>query len=144
MGRHFAIKIIPEVISKVISYIKELNYNAINPAKSLLYKVENTKKLDKIYSTWSERHIAFASALGTFSLHEGFIARAGCNVKFGSFITNLPLEINIRISDDPYGNCLFFKSEKCKECISHCPIGAISKNGHDKILCNNYVWNIVA
>jgi Uncharacterized Fe-S protein len=138
LARHFADKLISEVISNIICYIKELGYTAIDASKSPLYKVENVKEPNRIYSTWSERHIAFASALGTFSLHEGLITKVGCNIRLGSFITDLPLEVTPRSSDDPYGNCLFYKNGKCKKCISHCPVSAISENGHDKSLCFKY------
>jgi epoxyqueuosine reductase QueG len=91
-----------------------------------------------IYSVWSERHMAFAAGLGTFSLHEGFISEIGCNIRITSVITDAPLEITPRKSDDPYANCLFYAKGKCKRCAERCPASAISNDGHDKLECYLY------
>jgi len=57
-------------------------------------------------STWSERHIAFAAGLGTFSLTRAVITSKGCNVRFASLVTNAPLEVTPRKNNDPTANCL--------------------------------------
>ena len=79
--------------------------------------------------------MAFAAGLGTFSLHEGFISEHGCNIRVTSVITDAPLAATPRNSDDPYGNCLFYTTGKCKKCAARCPAGAISEQGHDKVKC---------
>ena len=91
-----------------------------------------------IYSTWSERHTAFACGLGTFSLHEGLITEAGCNIRLASIITDAPLEITPRVDKDPYGNCLHYTDKACGKCINKCPTGAITEKGHDKEKCLLY------
>ena len=102
------------------------------------FKIIAEEEEQKVHSTWSERHVAFAAGLGTFSLHEGFISEAGCNVRMTSVITDAPLKTTPRKNDDPYGNCLFYQKEKCKKCINRCPAGAISETGHDKLKCYIY------
>jgi epoxyqueuosine reductase QueG len=89
----------------------------------------------QIYSVWSERHMAFAAGLGTFSLHEGFISQVGCNIRVTSVLTDAPLSVTARKSDDPYANCLFYTTGKCKKCAARCPADAISEQGHDKVKC---------
>ena len=89
-------------------------------------------------STWSERHVAFAAGLGTFSLHAGLITDVGCNVRIASVLTDAPLDVTPRMSDFPYGNCLFYAKGQCKECAKRCPETAISDNGHDKVKCSLY------
>jgi epoxyqueuosine reductase len=34
---------------------------------------------------------------------------------------------------------LFFSHGTCGNCIQRCPVGAISKSGHDKIKCRNHL-----
>jgi epoxyqueuosine reductase len=123
------------VMKQTINFFKERNFNATAGMLSTAYTIIAK---GRFYSTWSERHIAFAAGIGTFSLHEALITEAGCNVRLASVITNAPLEITKRKSDEPYGNCLFYANGTCKECISKCPANAITEKGHDKIECNNY------
>jgi epoxyqueuosine reductase QueG len=109
---------------------------------SKAFRIIVTAEPERRYSVWSERHIAFAAGLGTFSLHEGFITDVGCNVRIGSVITDAPLEITPRLTDNPYGNCLYYAEGTCKECVDRCPAEAIGEEGHDKIKCRNYLETI--
>ncbi|MFX1476807.1 MAG: hypothetical protein ACFFCI_01625, partial [Promethearchaeota archaeon] len=86
----------------------------------------------------SERHIAFAAGLGSFSLHEGFISEIGSNIRICSVITNASLDLTPRESDDPYRNCLYYAKGTCMECVKKCPAAAISEKGHDKLKCWRY------
>ncbi|MHA1561711.1 MAG: hypothetical protein ACTSPA_06250, partial [Promethearchaeota archaeon] len=74
-------------------------------------------------SSWSERHIAYAAGLGSFSLTDAFISDYGTNIRLGSIITDARL---------------YFVDKSCKKCIERCPINAISEQGHDKELCHQY------
>ncbi|MHA1310108.1 MAG: hypothetical protein ACTSQO_04185 [Candidatus Helarchaeota archaeon] len=135
VGRNYANEFIADVLEKSVKYFIDLGFEAIVPILSTPY---NHVIRGKLYSNWSERHIAFAAGLGTFGLHEGLITELGCNVRFGSFITNATLEITPRKSDDPYANCLYYAKGTCKKCIERCPANAISEKGHDKIACFIY------
>jgi epoxyqueuosine reductase QueG len=77
--------------------------------------------------------------LGTFSLPETFITALGCNIRLTSVITDAPLTITPRSSDGPYGNCPHYVDGSCGECISKCPVGAITREGHDKRKCSRFV-----
>ncbi|MFW9942020.1 MAG: 4Fe-4S binding protein [Candidatus Thorarchaeota archaeon] len=83
-------------------------------------------------STWSHRHMCFATGLGSFGLSDGFINPRGKAMRCGSIVLNykLPSDGNSRPSD-PYEYC-----NKCGDCIKRCPVGAISlEKGHDKQKC---------
>jgi len=135
IARNYANDFIEDTLRKSAEFLKSKGYDAIvgvlSEEFSLIVK-------GNFYSTWSERHMAFAAGLGTFSLHEGFISEVGCNIRLGSFVTNAPFKITPRRSDNPYGNCLYYHDGTCKKCIEKCPANAISEEGHDKIKCNNY------
>jgi len=91
-------------------------------------------------SRWSERHIAYAAGLGTFSLNRGLITPRGIAHRCGSVVTNIVMEP----SEFPYWdyreNCLTCMGKECGECIKRCPVGAISIDGHDKARCMKYTY----
>jgi epoxyqueuosine reductase QueG len=91
-------------------------------------------------STWSERHAAYAAGLGTFSLNDGFITDRGIAHRCGSIITNETITPTKRICRDPWSNCLFSRDGSCGLCIERCPVGAISRQGHDKEKCQAFVY----
>ncbi len=105
---------------------------------SPVFRVLRQDQSPEFYSVWSERHIAFAGGLGTFSLHEGLITEAGCNVRFGSVVTDAPMDATGRMSDEPYANCLHYTTGECRDCARRCPGDAIDEGGHDKIKCREY------
>ena len=123
------------IITRLSDYFKEKGYNAANSTQSNAYSIILK---GQFYTTWSERYMAFASGLGSLGLHEGIITEVGCNVRLGSVITNAPLEITQRKSDEPYANCLFYMKTTCKECAKQCPANAISEKGFDEVKCNKY------
>jgi epoxyqueuosine reductase QueG len=93
-----------------------------------------------IASTWSERHAAYAAGLGTFSLSDGFISPRGIAHRIGSVITGLTLQASQRTFSNHLSNCLHYHDGSCGACISRCPVGAISRNGHDKSRCRELVY----
>jgi len=135
VGRNYANAFKKETCRQVIKFFENKGYNGI---AGLISKNFTILMKGTFYSNWSERHSAFAAGLGTFSLHEALITEVGCNVRFGSIVTDAPLEITPRKSDDPYANCLFFSKGTCKKCVENCPAGAISEKGHDKNKCSFY------
>ena len=93
-----------------------------------------------IASRWSERHAAYAAGLGTFSLSDGFISTRGIAHRCGSVITTLPLRPTQRRFGNHYSNCLHYHDGSCGVCIARCPVGAITRNGHDKARCRELVY----
>ncbi|MDR2860227.1 MAG: (Fe-S)-binding protein [Elusimicrobiota bacterium] len=130
------------LIDKTGKYIEQLlsdmGYKAVSPYAADWFKTFKTPAGPS--SIWSERHIAYAAGLGTFSLNDGFISEKGIAVRLISAVTNLILEPDKQESNNYHANCLFFSKNKCGVCISRCPVNAISENGHDKIKCWQYVY----
>lgn len=91
-------------------------------------------------SIWSERHAAYAAGLGSFGLSDGFITPAGIAHRCGSVVTDLSLSPTRRSLPDHRYNCLFYRDGSCGACIGRCPTGAISREGHDKSKCRDYVY----
>jgi epoxyqueuosine reductase QueG len=138
VGRNFANAFMDDVLEKTVAFFQDEGFQATSGMRSPAFQIIVNEDPLNIYSTWSERHIAFAAGLGTFSLHEGFISEIGCNIRITSVITDAPLEATLRKSDDPYANCLFYETGKCKKCAQRCPGDAISEEGHDKLKCYLY------
>jgi epoxyqueuosine reductase len=90
-------------------------------------------------SLWSERHIAYACGLGTFSLNDGLITPKGMAIRVGSVVTLLKLTPSEKRYRHHRENCLQFRNEKCGKCILRCPAGAITEKGHDKDKCHDYI-----
>lgn len=113
----------------VIAYLEENGAKAMAPVLDSGFSVNK----DKI-SNWSERHIAYAAGLGTFSRNRGFITEKGIAGRFGSVITDFYFEPTTRLYQDPFANCI-----ECTSCIKRCPAGAISESGMDKDICLAYL-----
>lgn len=103
---------------------------------------EWARKMSERYlfaATWSERHAAHASGLGTFGLCDGLITPLGKAVRCGSVVARLQIPATPRPYKDHHEYCLFFSRGTCKKCIKRCPVGAMSEHGHDKLKCSAYV-----
>lgn len=122
----------------VVAVLIEMGYLTVAPMLQPYFKWFYNEK--GAYSNWSERHIAYAAGLGTFSLSDGFITERGIAHRCGSVVTDLELPVSPRTAENPYANCLFYVNGKCKACIKRCPAGAITEEGHDKIKCRKYLF----
>ena len=113
--------------------LQEMGVDAVAPELSPFYKIMALP--DGYASNWSQRHMAYAAGLGTFSLNEGFITAKGMAMRCGSVVAGLQLTPSVRPYKHYRANCLFYAGEKCGQCISRCPGGALSEKGHDKLKC---------
>jgi epoxyqueuosine reductase QueG len=138
VGRNYANAFISDVQRKTVQFFENQGYRALAPILSPVFQILVQRTAPQFYSLWSERHMAFAAGLGTFSLHEGLITEAGCNIRLGSVLTDAPLAASTRKSDEPYANCLYHARGKCRECEKRCPADAITESGHDKMKCRRY------
>lgn len=96
-----------------------------------------------IASSWSERHAAYAAGLGTFSLNDALITPKGIAHRLGSVITDLKIEPSERPYPERRANCLYYREGTCGACIGRCPVGALSRDGHDKYTCRAYVYGAI-
>ncbi|MFH1650486.1 MAG: epoxyqueuosine reductase [Chloroflexota bacterium] len=122
----------------VVSLISEMGYRAAAPLLQDCY--DGAKQNEKgRFSNWSERHAAYAAGQGTFSLSDGLITDRGIAHRCGTVVTDLSLPASPRTATGPYTNCLFYQDGSCGVCIQRCPAGAITREGHDKHKCREYL-----
>jgi len=122
----------------VTGFLEDLGHLAVAPSLLPSFQSFRDKNIGWT-SFWSERHIAYACGLGTFSLNDGFITPKGMAIRVGSVVTLLKLTPSEKRYRHPKENCLQFRNEKCGKCISRCPAGAITEKGHDKDKCHDYI-----
>ena len=124
----------------MVDLLVKQGYLATAPMTAPYFKMFRDDK--GMYSNWSERHIAYAAGLGTFSLSDGLITEQGIAHRCGSVVTSLELPASQRTATGPYSNCLTYAGEECGKCIARCPVGAITKDGHDKVKCRQHLRDI--
>jgi epoxyqueuosine reductase len=120
-----------------VTLIEELGYTAVAPELAGWWEIVKTPS--GLSSRWSQRHIAYAAGLGTFSLSDGFITPRGIAIRAGSVVCNLDISATPRPYANHLANCLYHSRGTCKKCISRCPAGAISEKGHNKARCGDYL-----
>lgn len=123
----------------ITAWLGEKGHAAVAPQYSPLWKELGETPVG-IASSWSERHAAYAAGLGTFSLSDGFITPKGIAHRCGSVITTLALTPTARTSANHLSNCLHYHDGSCGACISRCPVGALSRDGHSKDKCRELVY----
>jgi epoxyqueuosine reductase len=124
-----------EVSRRLVKILRDKGFAAAAPVLSPEY--DCFRSPEYIYgSSWSERHAAVAAGLGRFGLNGALITPRGINVRLGSIITNFPLTPTPRHSGSRFAPCLESRSEICDRCIGRCPVGAVSRSGLDKKICN--------
>jgi len=122
----------------VIGFLEDLGHVAVAPTLLTSFQYSRNEKVGWA-SPWSERHVAYACGLGTFSLNDGLITPKGIAVRIGSAVTLLKLTPSEKKYRHYKENCLQFRNEKCGKCIPRCPAGAITEKGHDKDKCREYI-----
>ena len=127
----------------VIEALQLQGYLAVAPMLSPAWEM---KKSDQYVfaSTWSERHAAYAAGLGTFGLCDGLITPKGKAMRTGSVVARVSLAPTLRPYEDHHAYCLYFTKGICGKCISRCPVGALTKDGHDKLKCLQHLKPVTA
>jgi epoxyqueuosine reductase len=122
----------------MVDRLSEKGIEAVVPMLSPLWETKTSIKYRNA-STWSERHAAYAAGLGTFGLSDGLITPLGKAMRTGSVVANLYIEPTKRLYDNHNAYCLFHMKGSCGKCIERCPIGAITEEGHNKVICSKYL-----
>ncbi|MFC2160067.1 epoxyqueuosine reductase [Acidobacteriota bacterium] len=125
----------------VESLIQKNGKKAVAPLNSPFYAQKISSKYGRA-SSWSERHTAYVSGLGTFGLCDGLITPRGKAVRFGSVVTDMPFPPSTRPYRDHHAYCLYHANGTCKQCVDRCPVGALSEDGHDKEKCWTHVHEV--
>ncbi len=112
-------KMLLSMNARLCDLIEKMGFHAAVP--------ENIGRIsqEKIYSNWSQRHLAYAAGLGTFGVNNMLITKKGCCGRYASVVTNLPV-----LPDSPMEQelCLYKRNGSCGLCVSQCPVGALSGN----------------
>ncbi len=126
----------------LIAFLSGHGHRALAPQLSPVWKEFGDTPVG-IASAWSERHAAYAAGLGTFSLNDALITPRGIAHRLGSVVTDLIVAPSDRRWPDHRHNCLHYREGTCGLCIERCPVGALSRQGHDKYRCREYVYGEV-
>jgi Uncharacterized Fe-S protein len=131
----FDLKNVSQYLTDILT---DMGYKTVAPSDTKWFK--KIIKLKGPISNWSERHVAYAAGLGTFSLNEGFITEKGMAIRLVSVVTELKVEPDVREAKNHMGNCLYMSNGTCGACIKRCPVNALSKEGHNKWKCYHRVY----
>ncbi len=130
--------LIDKLAQHLVSLLEERGYQALAPDKAEWFQMIDLE--NGLASNWSQRHVAYAAGLGTFSLSDGFITRRGIALRCGSVVTDLALRPSPRTAPGSHANCLHYRDKPCMRCAKRCPADAISEKGHDKKKCLEYLF----
>ena len=133
-GKKFGIFVNVKLQKHLIKALEEAGYKAMAPCAPSHWSEQTSEKYGYA-STWSERHTAHATGLGTFGLCDGLITPVGKAMRCGSLVA----QITVPPTKRPYKRhteyCLFLSQGTCGMCMKRCPVGAITEKGHDKEKC---------
>jgi len=122
----------------VTAILQEAGHEAVAPMLSPSFETKTSEKYG-FASTWSERHAAYAAGLGTFGLCDGLITPRGKAMRCGSVVARIQVPPTPRPYQDHHAYCLFYSQGVCGKCITRCPAGAVTKEGHNKKKCMDYI-----
>jgi epoxyqueuosine reductase len=126
----------------VVKVLRDAGCQAVAPMNAPGWRWEKSDRYGHA-SSWSERHAAYASGLGTFGLCDGLITPKGKAMRCGSVVARIAVPPSERPYDDRHAYCLYYFDGSCGKCIKRCPADAISKEGgHDKEKCYDYLHNV--
>jgi epoxyqueuosine reductase len=123
----------------LVAALKEAGYEAVAPLDTPFFEGKVSERYG-MASTWSERHTAYASGLGTFGLCDGLITPVGKAMRVGSVVARAQVPATGRPYTDHHAYCLWYAKGVCGKCVERCPVNAISREkGHDKAPCRAYI-----
>jgi epoxyqueuosine reductase len=123
----------------LVAALKEAGYEAVAPLDTPFFEGKVSERYG-MASTWSERHTAYASGLGTFGLCDGLITPVGKAMRVGSVVARVQVAVTGRPYTDHHAYCLWYAKGVCGKCVERCPVNAISREkGHDKAPCREYI-----
>jgi epoxyqueuosine reductase len=142
-ARIFGEEVNEKLRKHVVASLKSKGFQAVAPSLTPQYSIRISPKYG-FASTWSERHAAYASGLGTFGLCDGLITPVGKAMRTGSVVARIQVSPNPRPYKDHREYCLFFTQGICGACISRCPSGAVTEEGHDKLKCLRHLFPVTS
>jgi len=88
-----------------------------------------------LVSWWSHKSVAAIAGLGSFGWHHMLITDSGCAGRCGSLVVDAVLQPAAEPGSPIEERCAHLRGDECLECVSRCPVGALSQDGLDKRLC---------
>ncbi len=140
-ARIFGEQVNDKLRKHVVSTLEARGYQAVAPILTPQFSLRISPNYG-FASTWSERHAAYASGLGTFGLCDGLITPLGKAMRTGSVVARIQIPCTPRPYTNHHEYCLFFTEGACKKCISRCPVGAITEEGKDKLTCFGHLFPV--
>jgi Uncharacterized Fe-S protein len=141
LSKHYGDEFSKKLTAHLVETLNSADYPAVAPSQTPFYTVGKSEKYG-LASTWSERHAAYVSGLGTFGLCDGLITERGKAMRCHSLIAKIPIPPTQRSYTDHHAYCLFYANGTCGACIKRCPAGAISASGHDKERCRQHCFGV--
>jgi len=123
----------------VVEILKSKGYKAVAPSLTPQFSMRVSPKYG-FASTWSERHAAHASGLGTFGLCDGLITPLGKAMRTGSIVAKIDIPPTPRPYKTHTEYCLFFTKGICGKCMKRCPPKAITEKGKNKAVCFKHLF----
>ena len=128
----------------MVKFLEESGYKAVAPSidKRFISKPgSGGDNISAMYtSNWSERHVAYACGMGTFSLSKGLITEKGMAGRLTSIVTELQLLPDEKEYQDYTENCIM-----CGKCIDNCPVNAISfEHGKNHDVCSKFLSTVLS
>jgi epoxyqueuosine reductase len=137
-ARVFGEEVNRKLCGHVVETLLASSHDAVAPMLSPFFEIKQSEEYG-FSSTWSERHAAYASGLGTFGLSDGLITPKGKAMRCGSVVAHITIPPTNRPYQDHNAYCLFHTKGLCGKCIERCPVGAITEAGHDKVRCEHHL-----
>lgn len=142
-ARHFGEQVNERLRRHVVERFLQRGIQACAPTQLHSWSRAQSKKYG-FASRWSERHTAHVCGLGTFGQSDGLITPAGKAVRIGSVIARMRNTPTVRVYQRHNEWCLHQRTGKCLVCARRCPVGAITKDGHDKVRCKEYIRKVTS
>jgi epoxyqueuosine reductase QueG len=140
-ARIFGEEVNEKLRKHVVTTLESEGIQSVAPALTPQFSMRISPKYG-FASTWSERHAAYASGLGTFGLCDGLITPLGKAMRTGSVVARIQVPSIPRPYKDHHEYCLFFTQGICGKCIKRCPVGAITEAGKDKPTCLKHLFPV--
>jgi len=127
------------LLNHVTGSLQSAGVAAVAPVLAPFWTIGMSERYG-LASSWSERHAAYVSGLGTFGLCDGLITTRGKAMICGSVIARIAIPPTPRPYTEHHAWCLHYAKGTCGLCIKRCPAGAISPEGHNKDRCREYCF----